>query len=598
MFDSRMIATLLLAANLLFPASQLGAVEVTMHVPAAQAELAEKLSRASLTVDSAAKDDATIQDILAAARADYARLLGALYERGYYGGVIRILADGREVADIPPLSRPENVSRIELHVDPGPLFVFSQARVAPLAPGTELPEPFARGRPAGVKTIGVAARSGVDGWRDIGHAKANVADQTIIADHPQAELLADIRLAPGPRLTFGNLIVAKPGKVRPQRVREIAGLPTGQVFSPEELKKSSERLRRTGAFRSVLLEEAEVPGPGDTLDITAELVDAKPRRFGFGAELASFEGLTLSGFWLHRNLLGGAERLRIEGEVAGIGGDSGGIDYQLSGRFERPATFTPDTDLILGAKIEETNEPDYRERNARIGVGVSHIFSDRLEGEIGLAYLYSDIDDDLGSRRLRHLLVPARLTFDNRDDALNAKSGVFLDIEATPFLGLDQDTAGARLFADARSYLGLAENDRIVLAGRLQIGSVTGADLDEVPPEMLFFSGGAGTVRGQPYQSLAIDLGGGNRSGGRSFLGISGEVRAQVSGKWSMVAFADTGYIGQDSWGTRNGDWHSGAGLGVRYDTGVGPIRVDLATPLDDAAGEDFELYIGIGQAF
>lgn len=227
-----------------------------------------------------------------------------------------------------------------------------------------------------------------------------------------------------------------------------------------------------------------------------------------------------------------------------------------------------------------------------------HRFNDKLTGETGIAYQYSEIDDDLGSRSLEHLLFPASLTYDGRNDPLNATDGWYAKLEGTPFIGLDTETIGARLYADARSYVGLGEDDRFVIAGRLQLGSVSGADLSEVPPEMLFFSGGAGTVRGHSYQSLAIDLGGGNRIGGRSFLALSSELRTKINDVWSVVAFADTGFVGQDSWGTENGDWHSGAGLGARYNTGIGPIRVDLATPLDGGAGEDFELYIGIGQAF
>ena len=74
--------------------------------------------------------------------------------------------------------------------------------------------------------------------------------------------------------------------------------------------------------------------------LTAKRVaDNKPRRFGFGGELATIEGLTLSGYWLHRNILGGAERLRVEGEISGIGGETGGINYLLRTRFDRPATF-------------------------------------------------------------------------------------------------------------------------------------------------------------------------------------------------------------------------------------------------------------------
>ena len=135
--------------------------------------------------------------------------------------------------------------------------------------------------------------------------------------------------------------------------RRIAGLPEGEMFDPEDVDRSVDRLTRTGAFATVTLREAEVPNPDGTLDMELEVTDAKPRRFGFGAELSSLEGVTLSTFWLHRNLLGGAESLRVEGEVSGIGGDSGGTDYRLGTRFERPATFNADTNFYALAEIEQ-----------------------------------------------------------------------------------------------------------------------------------------------------------------------------------------------------------------------------------------------------
>jgi translocation and assembly module TamA len=574
------------------------ASEVQLSAPGAGKDLSERLRNASLVQKTAARDDSTSQDILAAARADYARLAGVMFGAGRYGPVIRITVDGREAALIPPLEAPARIDRVQITVDTGPAFLFDRAEVTPQAPGTELPKGFRRGALARADTIRDAAKAGVDGWRATGHAKARVKDQSITADHAKRALDARITLAPGPRLRFGALTPQGESSVRPARIRQIAGLPTGETFDPAELNRSATRLRRTGTFQSVALQEAETANPDGSLDIKAQIVDTKPRRIGFGAELSSLEGLMLSGFWLHRNLLGGAERLRIDTEVGGIGGDSGGIDYLLKGRFERPATFTPDTALFIGAEVAEDDEPDYRERRVMIGAGLTHIFSDTLSGEAGVEYRYTEVDDDLGSRTLEHLLLPTSLIWDKRDDPLHTRRGLYVALDTTPFLGIDQDVMGVRVFADARGYLPIASNDKVVLATRAQIGSVNGADLTEVPPEMLFFSGGAGTVRGQPYQSLAVDLGGGNRLGGRSFFGLSGEIRADLKGKFGAVAFADTGFVGQDSWGTSNGDWHSGAGLGLRYDTGIGPIRADLATPLDDDAGKDFELYIGIGQAF
>lgn len=584
--------------GLLALAQDARATEFRLSAPGVGDSLTEKLSGGSLTLETAGRDDLTPQDILAAARADYARLIGVMYEAGRYGPIISIKIDGREASAIPPLEAPDRIDKVLISVDPGPAFLFDRAEMAPLAPGTELPDGFRRGALARAKTIRRASEAGIDGWRAIGHAKAQVIGETITADHAKQALEARIDLAPGPRLRLGELIPQGKSRVRRDRIRDIAGLPEGEVFDPEELERAGTRLRRTGAFQSVALQEAARANPDDTLDIGAKIVDAKPRRIGFGAELSSLEGLSLSGFWLHRNLLGGAERFRIDAEVGGIGGDSGGLDYQLKTRFDRPATFTPDTSLYLEGELAEEDEPDYRERRAMVGAGLSHVFSDNLTGEAGIAYQYTEIDDDLGSRTIEHILLPTSLTWDTRDDPLDARDGLYFSVEATPFVGVDQSVSGTRIYSDARGYLALDPNDRVIFAARAQLGSVNGADLTEVPPGMLFFSGGAGTVRGQPYQSLAVDLGGGKRLGGRSFFALSGEVRTDLKGKFGAVAFADTGFVGQDSWGTRNGDWHSGAGLGLRYDTGIGPIRVDIATPLDDDAGEDFELYIGIGQAF
>jgi len=105
-------------------------------------------------------------------------------------------------------------------------------------------------------------------------------------------------------------------------------------------------------------------------------------------------------------------------------------------------------------------------------------------------------------------------------------------------------------------------------------------------------------VRGQDYQSLGA-LQRGVPSGGRSFGALSAEVRQSLGdSNLGLVLFADAGYVGSDA-GFRDGDWHAGAGIGLRYDTPFGPIRVDLATPVRrGAVGEDIFLYIGIGQAF
>ena len=567
-----------------------------LHLTRKDTPLRDSLSQASLVM-TAMRDGVTAPlDILAAAQADYGNLVTLLYDRGYFGPVVRILVDGREASTIPPLSKIRTVRKVGILIETGPPFRLGTAQIAPLAPTTVLPEGFAPGQPANVGVISEAAKRGIDGWRDLSFAKARVAQQTITANHAKARLNVNMYLETGPAVTFGRVPVPNPSAVRTDRIRRIAGIPRGKPYDPVELERAAKRLRRTGAFSAVTLREAEELGPGDTLDIELDLADAKPRRFGVGAEVESVEGLTLSGYWLHRNLLGGAERLRFDMEFAGLGGETEGVDTTLRLNFIRPATFDSDTDLYALAELEQLDEPLYFSEQVNVEVGINHYYSERLEASIGLAYRFSDVRDQLGSRTFSHLAIPMEATLDKRDDELDATRGLYLSFEGLPYLGLNGSQSGLRAYLDARSYRRLGDSD-IVLAGRLQFGTIIGSSIAGTPSDLLFLSGGSGTVRGQSYQSLSIRTGLAE-TGGRSFLGLSGEMRFPVTDKFGGVAFYDIGYIGRNSFPDDSGGWHSGAGVGVRYDTPFGPIRFDVAVPVTGPDTSGFEFYIGIGQAF
>ncbi len=576
------------------------AADLKINGIAEDTELYETLAGGSLLVEQTAEDaNPSTQEVVAAAQADYGRLLAILYDNGYFGPVVTITLDGIDAAAIPPVQPPRRIDRAVINVEPGPLFRFGAARITPVAPGTELPEQFATGQVASLGVLKETVSAGITGWREVGHAKAKLADQDLIANQPKRTISADLRLAPGPKLRFGPLSVKGNRDVRTQRILEIAGLPTGSVFSPTELRLSTERLRRTGAFNAVALLEAEQIGPNDTLPITAQVTEAPPRRFGFGAELSSLEGITLSTFWMHRNLLGGAERLRIDAKVAGIGGNSGGEDYLLSARFDRPATFNADTDFYALAKLEQLDEVNFFSRQLDLEAGIKRIASEQRTYTLGLGLRRAETRDVFGTNRYTLLTLPLSAEFDYRDNDLDAKDGYFAKASLTPFLALSGAANGLRSYVDLRGYKTFGTARPVTFALRGQLGSVYGPTLAEAPADYLFYSGGGGTVRGQPYQSLGVDLGGGNVAGGRSFVGLSTEARVKVTDKIGIVGFVDAGYIGAEEFYDGSGTWHSGAGLGLRYATGIGPIRLDVAVPTSGPeTGENFQVYIGIGQSF
>ena len=603
LLPARRLAAILFASSML---TQPGWAEdlVRFSVQGAAAEKVEgDLRNASALLTAVGDEKTGAEDIFAAAQAEYGALVTTLYALGHYSPVVHVLVDGREAATIPPLDAPGRIGSVVVTVDPGPKFKFSQAKVAPLAPETELPEDFAAGKTAASGLIREAVQAGIEGWREGGHAKAEVASQDVVADHKANTLSADVRLAPGPRLRFGTLSVTGQQRMSERRILKIAGLPEGEVYSPELLKRSADRLRRTGVFKSVSLAEAESVRAPDLLDISATVVEEKTRRYSIGAEIASFDGLDLSGYWLHRNLLGGGERLKVEAEIANIGAQSSGVDYVLGVSLDRPATFTPDTTLGFTTEVGHLAEEDFTADVATLGVNLSHFVSERLTARVGLEYSYAKVEDFFDTYTYKHFALPIGATWDSRDDKLDAKKGYYLDGEIRPFLGYGITDSGVRLKADGRAYVTFGEERPVTFAARGQIGAVLGgATILGTPRDYLFYSGGGGTVRGQPYQALGVEIARiyGDKIGGMAFAAGTAEVRARVTSKIGVVGFADVGYVSPFDLGDAFGEWHAGAGLGLRYATGFGPIRVDIATPVKGSidTGDGVQFYIGIGQAF
>lgn len=594
-------STRFVAALLLVPTMSM-AQTIDFDILSDDEGIASAVRSASLVASINAADTPDPQDYIAAARADYRRILTALYGRGHYSGTISILIDGREAAGIAPLDAPIRIEQIALRVDPGPSFTFGHTSVDPLPSDASLPKSFAGGEVATSTVIVQALAESVGAWRDNGYAKAAATGQQATAKHAERVLDVAITLAPGPQLTFGTLTITGNDAVRTARIAKIAGLPEGEIYSPDDITKAERRLRETGAFDSVAIVEAAQIGPNNTLPIELQVVESVPRRFGFGLELSSIEGLKVSTFWMHRNFMSGAERFRIDAEIAGIGGSTGGADYTLSLNFERPAVYGPDTDFFLRTQISREDEPDYLVDKISVETGVTRLIADELMTHIGVGILTAREVTPSGTRDYTLLTLPLAATLDRRNAATNASAGYFLNVEATPFYDTTNNLYGGRIFADARAYRSFGTGDKFTFAGRAQIGSVIGTTIENAPADFLFYSGGGGTVRGQPYKTLGVDsvIAGQNaRTGGQSFVGAQLEARYAVTDKIGLVGFYDFGQVGADASFGGNSDWHAGAGLGLRYDTGIGPIRLDIATPASgDNIASSVQVYIGIGQSF
>lgn len=583
----------------------------TMEVLGTDEDVSDALNATSLLIADQDKPASGAAGLIAKARGDYQRLLAALYTQGHYGGSISILVDGREAGQLPPDASLSDPATVSISVDPGPQFRFGRAEIINRAPPTDDPgdqvtapedDGFASGEVARSGAIKRAGRLAVEAWRQQGHPKAEVADRRVEAAHDQNLLDAILTIRPGRKAYFGPVTVEGHDRMDPEFVAYMADLPEGGEYDPDDIKRAEERLAKLGVFASARASEADEVGPGGALPITFVVQERLARRFGIGGTLSTADGAGIQAFWQHRNLFGRAEKLRFEGTVANIGNslDPDALTYKVAATFVKPGVFTPSTNFVASVTGIRENLEAYRRTAVEGRAGLTHEVSDNLAVRMMLtAEQERYVDPVFGRREFTTVGVIGGATFDSRNDKNDATEGVYVDAEIQPFHEFNFGNTALRGTIEARIYKAFDAHDRFVLAARLKTGMLAGSPIAQTPPDKLFFAGGGGSVRGYAYRNIGIVTPAGTVTGGRSLLEGSVEIRTRINDAFGAVAFVDFGNVGANSFPNFAQTTRVGVGGGIRYYTGLGPLRLDVAVPLNKRAGDpDFAVYVGIGQAF
>jgi translocation and assembly module TamA len=576
---------------------------------AATGDIETAIRSASLLLADQSRPASGASGLLAKARADYRRILAALYNQGHYGGAIRILVGGQEAATLPPDTDLPDPVAVLLQVDPGPLFRFGRVTVAPAAPPTNDPDDFVdapetvgygAGLVARATVIAQAERLAVEAWRQQGYAEASVSSSEVVADHATRTVDVAIRVSPGRRAAIGDIGVRGTERMDAEFVSRQTGLAYGEEYDPDDIDRAERRLARLDVFRAMRVEAAGPIARDGLLPFDVVVEEQAQRRFGIGATYSTVDGLGLEGFHLWRNLFGQAERLRLDARIAGINWpvNSAEFDYAFGGTFTKPGFLNPDNDLVAAIAAERTLLPAYLETSASARVGLTQYLTDQITLDGAVFYERSLFEDDFGERNFSLAGLTGGLIWDARDDATDATEGLYVAVTAEPFYEFYYGNPAFRTTAEVRGYLSLTAGDEFVLAARAKVGALIGPDLAEIPPDRLFFAGGGGSVRGYAYKGIGVRQPDDTVTGGRYLLEGSVEARYKVTNDIGIVGFVDAGYVAADTFPGLD-QLRIGVGAGIRYYTGLGPLRLDVAVPLNKQPGDpDYALYVGIGQAF
>jgi len=547
------------------------------------------------TLDAHDGEPANAAQLDRRAREDSALLVNLLRAEGYYDA--RVSTRVEQVAGRPV---------VVLDAEPGVIYKFDGVTLAGVGAAGDkeqgLRDAFGLKPQDAVNADRIAAgeaqlRSAIG---QQGFPFAEVGEPEIVVDHATHTATLAMTVQPGGEKKFGKVTTAADNKVfDADHILEIARFRPGEPYNAASLDDLRRALIQTSLVSTVDIKPVQSADP-DVVDIAVALAPAPPRTIAGEIGYGTGEGARAEASWTHRNLFPPEGALTLRGVL--------GTKEQLASVVFRRNNFQG-RDRVLTGQIVASNltRDAYQARTFSVSGSLERqtniFFQKKWTWSLGAELAASDERDVIvstGAPRRRTFFIgalPTNLTYDGSDDLLNPTKGFRLGGRLSPEISLEGKAFGyARLQLDASAYQSLS--DRIVMAGRVRLGTIAGAPRDAIAPSRRFYAGGGASVRGYGYQSIGPRDPNNDPIGGRSLTEFSLEARVKAFGNFGVVPFLDGGNI-YTSPLPKFTQFRFGTGIGVRYYSSFGPIRIDVGTPLNRQPGDSrVAVYVSLGQAF
>ena len=523
-----------------------------------------------------------------------------LRSEGYYQPVLEDVVEGEET----PVSI--------VNVVPGPRFELSEIEVLWAEPSPDAETSAAvredigltPGEPGRAADIISAEGRIVAGLTRRGYADAAAQPRRVVVDHATITVQPSFRIASGPLVRLDGVRLETRGPTNPAWVAGLAPWSQGEVYDPEDVAELERRLLETGVYDGVgvALAPTDQTNTDGNRPVIVTLTDRPRRILEAGATFSTAEGSGVDLIWTWHNRFGRADTLVWQARAADV-------DSRLGASLSLPHWRRPGETLRLSGAILNEDTDAYRRTALALAADLQQRLGKTSWISYGVGLDAGQYDENRFDpvtqlpinfdRDLVILTARGSAYLDRSNDPLDPTTGWRLTASAQPTAVAGEDTVlFLRTEAQATAYLPLQDDAKTVLAGRVRIGSILGGEELTVPSDRLFYSGGGGSVRGFEYQGVGPRLPDNTPRGGLSLFETSIEVRRDVWRNFQAVAFVDAGAIGFQETPNFN-NLRYGAGVGVRYKLPFGPIRADIAFPLDRREGDaDFQIYVSIGQAF
>ncbi len=504
---------------------------------------------------------------------------------------------------------------LEFQIDLGKRFVFQDFELAwndedlvknqlkeaqfssleqPYSPSLADVPSFQKGQTALGKKIALIDIELVESLRGHGYAFAKVLTKEIIASRKDSTVSIKITVQTGPKVFFGPTHIIGANRTLPEFFATNQEWKAGAIFNPKYLYRTEMALRESGLFQTVQVEESHEAASNWTVPINIIVTENKPRTIGAGVSYTSTYGGGVTGLWEHRNIAGCGQKLTTKLEL-----------WQKM----RTALFSltiPDfarrqQDLLWLIEYDQQSYMPFSSRTIKGSVLLDRQLNKKSNAVFGLCLQRLESTGIIGHKLYRLFKLPLQYKWSNANHLLDPTTGSALHIRLTPswqivsphYTYVIQNTTLA-------SYTSFFD-DMVTLAGKACVGNIFASMHNTIPLPDKFFGGSDSSLRGYKTGSVSPTNSNGKLIGGRSIVALSLETRLRQANGLGYVAFFDIGQVFAHSVPTTKGSrLLQSVGIGFRYTTPIGPLRLDVAFPLQRRHNIDppFQLYFSIGQAF
>ena len=553
-------------------------------------ELQEDLKAISKMAELQDRPPPTVSFLRRRAEDDVDRFVQLLRSRGYYGANANF-----------EVNEKKKPVQVIFEIESGPIYTLTSVEIAFVDQENIQPAKFPSPVELGINTGVPASASTVidyqnlilDRLKNTGHPSPVISERRVVVDHKTRNVRVAFRIEAGPAARFGQTVVKGTEEVAEEFVRSKLPWKEGERYRADLLAELQDRLVETGLFSIVRVEPAEEPGEGGLLPLTVEVRERKHRTIRLGLNYSTDEGVGGKASWEHRNFLHHGEQLKI-------GVEASQLALAAESSYMEPEFFRSDQSLLLSFRLAREDTDAYTSESIESALQVNRKFGRYLQAGTGLGFRLSRTDQIDDTQNFVLLSVPSYLSRDTTDNPLDPTRGGRLGVQLTPYYDLlASDLGFVKSYATYSHYVELLESPFILFAGRAAVGSIAGASRDDIPADLRFYAGGGGSIRGYPFQKVG-PIEDEDPLGGKSLLELSAELRFKVTETVGFATFFDGGSAFESTYPDFNQALRWGAGAGIRYFTPIGPLRFDVAFPVNprDDIDDPFQIYLSIGQAF